>query len=80
MPLSKHGDAAALELGHDLAEGLGAGGVEHLQLGEPQDDDAHVADRRQLGQEALGGAEEQGAVEPVDDDVLVEAASPPRRW
>ena len=62
----------ALELGDDLAERLGAGGVEHLELGQAQDHDPHVGDGGQLGEEALRGAEEQGAVEPVGDDVLVQ--------
>ena len=31
--LEQHGDAPSFELGDDLAEGLGAGGVEHLDVG-----------------------------------------------
>ena len=40
--LEEHGDAALLELADDLAERLRAGGVEHLELRESQDDDLHV--------------------------------------
>ena len=60
------------ELVDDLAERLGAGGVEHLDLGQAQDHDPDVADGGELGEEPLGGAEEQRAVEAVDDDVLGE--------
>ena len=65
-------DAACFELGDDLAEGLRAGGVEDLEVGQPQDDHLDVADGGELGEEALGGAEEQRAVEAVDEDVVVE--------
>ena len=54
------------------ASALCAGAVEHPQAPEPQDDDLDVADLGQLEQEALRGAEEQRAVEPVGDDVLLE--------
>ena len=40
--LDEHGDAALLELADDLAERLRAGGVEHLELGQAQDDDLHA--------------------------------------
>ena len=43
-----------------------------LHLGESQDHDPHVADGGELGEEALRGAEEQRAVEAVDDDVLAQ--------
>ena len=35
--LEEHGDAATFEFGHDLAERLGARGVEDLELWEAQD-------------------------------------------
>ena len=57
---------------HDLAERLRAGGVEHLEVGQAQDDDLHSVHRGELGQEALRGAEEEGAVEAVGEDVLLE--------
>lgn len=74
-PLEQHGDAPAFELGDDLAKRLRPGGVEHLQVGEPQDRDLGGGHGRQLGEEALGGAEEQGAVESVGDDALVEESA-----
>ena len=52
--LEEHRDVTALEFGDDLAERLGAGGVEDLDIGQSQDHDPDVADRRQLGQEPLG--------------------------
>ena len=70
--LEQHGDVAVLEVGDDLAERLGAGGVEDLQVGQPQDHDPDVGDLGQVGEEALGGAEEQRAVDAVGDDVLAE--------
>jgi hypothetical protein len=66
------GDAAVLEVGDQVGEGLGAGAVQHAEGAEPQDDDLDVADLGQLEQEALRGAEEQRAVQAVGDDVLVE--------
>ena len=70
--LEQHRDAAALESLHDRSERLGAGGVEHLELREPQDHHPDVGHGGELGEEPLRGAEEQGAVEPVGDDVLGE--------
>ena len=35
--LEQHGDVAGFEFGDDLAERLGAGGVEHLEVGQAQD-------------------------------------------
>lgn len=80
----EHGDVPVLEVLDDLAEGLGAGGVEDLQVGEAQDDDLDVCDLGEVGEEALGGTEEQGAVDAVRDDVFAQQVSPrcrPRpRW
>ena len=69
-PFEQHSDPPSFELGDDLAQRLGAGGVERLHLGEAQDHHPHVADRGELGEEALRGAEEQRPVDAVDDDVL----------
>ena len=71
-PLEQHGDAAGLELFDDLAQRLGAGGVEGLHVGESQDHHPHVGDGGELGEEALGGAEEQRSVDAVDDDVVAQ--------
>src|SRR3546814_3776946 len=49
--LEQHGDAPILQLRHDLAEGLRAGGVEHLHVGESQHDDAGIGHRGQLRSE-----------------------------
>ena len=64
------GDVPAFKLGHDLAERPGARRVEHLDVGQAQDHDSNVTDRGQLGQEALRRPEEEGAVEPIRDDVI----------
>ncbi len=42
--LQQDRDVALFEVGDDLPEGLGAGGVEHLEVGEAQDHDADVGD------------------------------------
>ena len=49
-----------------------AGCVEHLDLAESQDDGVYVGHCGQVGEEALRGAEEEGTVEAVDEDVVVE--------
>ena len=68
----QHRDVTRLELGHDLTEGLRTGGVEHLELGEAEDDDPHVRDSSEFGEESLGRTEEQCAVDAVRHDVFCE--------
>jgi hypothetical protein len=62
-------------LGDDLAEGVSAGGIEDLDIGETKDNDVDVGNGGELGQEPLRGTEEQRSVETVGDDVLVEESS-----
>ena len=68
----EHRDVAAFELVDHLAHRLGAGGVEHLQIGEAQDHHLDVADRRELVQVLLDGAEEQRPVQAVRHDLVVQ--------
>jgi hypothetical protein len=63
---------ARLEFGDDLAERVGARGVEHLNVGKTQDHDSNVGDCGELGQEPLRGAEEKCSVEAIGHDVLVQ--------
>ena len=67
-------DAAAFQSSDRVAEHLRAGGVDGGDPRHPQDHHPHVGDLGQLEQEAVGGGEEQRAVEPVGDDVLGEQA------
>ena len=69
--LDQHRDAAILELGDDLTECLRAGRVEHLDVRHAQDHDPDVAGPGQDRQEALRGAEEERAIQAIDDDMLV---------
>jgi hypothetical protein len=62
--------AASFKFGDDVTERLGASGVEHLELWEAQDHHADIGDAGELGEEPLGGTEEQGAVEAVGDDAF----------
>ena len=39
---------------------------------EPKDHHLHVGDVRELVEEALGGAEEQGAIDAIDRDALMQ--------
>ena len=71
----EHGDASRFEFGDDLAERLSTGRIEDLDLRETQDHDLDVAHRGELREELLSRAEEQCAVQPVDDDVLVQEPS-----
>ena len=68
----QHGDPACFELRDDLRERLGAGRVEHLEVGEAQDHDLHVGDCGQLGEESLRGAEEERAVDAIADDAVAQ--------
>jgi len=68
----ENGDVARLEFGDDLAERVGARGVEHLNVGKTQDHDSNVGDCGELGQEPLRGAEEKCSVEAIGHDVLVQ--------
>ena len=69
-PLEQHGDPPALEVLDDVAEGVGGGGVEPLDIGQSQDDDPHARHGGELLEEALGDGEEERAVDAVDEDVL----------
>ncbi len=73
--LEQHGDVTMLELVDDLAQGLGTGGVEDLEIREPEDDHTDVPDRDEFGQEPLRRSEEERSVEPVGDDVVVEQST-----
>ena len=68
--LEQDGDVTGGELVDDLTEGPGAGGVEHADGSQPEDDHADVADAGELGEEPGGGAEEQRAVQAVRQHVL----------
>ena len=68
--LQQHRDASPFEVVDDLPQRMGAGGIEHVQVRETQDDHPYVTDRGQRAEEALYRTEEEGTVEPVRDDVL----------
>ncbi len=55
--LEQHGHPAALQFVDDVTERLRAGGVEHLEIGEPQDHHLHAVHRGQFGEEPLAGEE-----------------------
>ena len=74
--LEQDGDPPPLEVVDDVAEGVGGRGVEALDVGEPQDDHPHVPDRGELLEEPLGHGEEERAVDPVDEHVVVDRPEP----
>jgi len=58
-----------------LVQHAGAGGVEAADPCHPQDHHAHVGHVWELDEEALGGGEEERAVDPEGDDVVLEQGS-----
>ena len=65
-------DPATLETRDRVGEHRRAGGVDDGHARHAQHDDPHVTHLGELEQEVVGGAEEDRAVDPVGDDVLVE--------
>ena len=70
--LQQHGDVPTLQIGDDLGQRVGAGRVEHLQIGKSQDHDADVGDSGEVVEEPLRRSEEQRAVDAIGDDVFAE--------
>lgn len=56
----------------------GTGGVDRRDARHPQDDHTHIGDLGRFQQEAVGGGEEQGPVDPARHDVLGNGAQPGR--
>jgi hypothetical protein len=69
--LNQHGDAAKLQGRNDFHEGVGAGGVEHPQLGKPDDGHLDVLHLADLLEDPFRGAEEHGTVQPEGGYVLI---------
>ena len=69
--LDEHRHVTGLELLHDLAEHVRAGGVDELELRHAQHDDGHAVEPRDLVEHTVGGGEEERPVDADDGDLLV---------
>ena len=65
------GDASRFQPRHGVGQNAGTCRVDGRDPGHAQDHHPHVADVGDLQQEVVGRGEEQGAVQPVGDDVLI---------
>ena len=71
-PGEEHGDPSSLEPPDRVGEHVGAGGVDGRDPRQAQDHHPDLGDVRELEQEVVGDREEQGPVDAVGHDVLVD--------